>query len=809
MPSPLTTRPELLAPAGDYDALVAAVNNGADAVYLGLEEMNARRGAANFDLESLAEATRFAHLRGVNVYLTANTLVLPDEMQAALAMVDAAWAAGVDAVIVQDLGLIEVLRTALPQVRLHASTQLGAMNPGTIEVLRTLGVSRVVLARELPFAAIAECARTGLEIETFVHGALCYAYSGHCLMSSMIGRRSANRGMCAQPCRLPYDLVSPDGAPAPTSGRYLLSPRDNAAIAHLPRLIGAGVSALKIEGRMKSAEYVAIVTGVYRAALDRAWASPEDYSVLPAEWEMLEEAFSRGFTDGYLTGRRGADLMSYSRPNNRGVPVGRIETGGSGRARIRLERAIDAADTLELWTRSGRFAQPVGRLEIDGAMADHAPAGELVTIALKESAAAGDRVFRVANASLLDAARRTFTGHAVIDARATPVDFAVDIRVGRPLTLRAMADGVSVEIIGPEVEKARTKPLSAEAVIEHIGRLGGSGYRVGGLSVDLDPTAGLGYSVLHGIRRAALQQLDEGRLASWLRREPASPTRRVPLVSDLPGTARRPRLSAPRLVATVWDAALAETCLAAGADEVLVRVFGAPSADALGPRVHPLLPRVVWPRHASLYPEWAGREGSVTVGDLGTLAASVPQGVVECDWPLNVVNAHSASVLARLGASLVWASPELSGRQLAALAGAAPVPVGCLVWGRVELMVAEQCVLQAAGECDRACLACTRRRDWWQLVDCKGYRFPVATDPAGRSHIMNAVTLDLTRALDEVVATGVSAVRIDFSDESPARMAEVVSGIRRALTAAAKGASPPSEPLVTPATSGHFYRGVT
>jgi putative protease len=207
------------------------------------------------------------------------------------------------------------------------------------------------------------------------------------------------------------------------------------------------------------------------------------------------------------------------------------------------------------------------------------------------------------------------------------------------------------------------------------------------------------------------------------------------------------------------------------------------------------------------YDVWLGREG-LTAGNLGLLRRAASRGAVKADWPLNAINPHAAAALAEMGAEFVWASPELSGRQLAALADSSPVPVGCMVWGRLELMVAEQCVLQAAGSCARRCASCARRKGWWRLRDQKGYEFPVTTDSSGRSHLMNSVTLDLVRALDEVVAAGVSAVRVDFSDESPARAAEVVRGVRSALTAVLSGAGALDKPLVDPSTSGHFYRGV-
>lgn len=799
MPNTHDHRVELLAPAGGPDALVAAVNNGADAVYLGLGALNARRSAANFDLDSLAEATRFAHLRGARVYLTANVVVLTQELSGALRMIADAWAAGVDAVIVQDLGLMRALREALPEVRMHASTQIDAMNPDTVLALAGAGASRVTLARELPLDAIAACAATGVEVESFVHGAICYSYSGQCLMSSMIGRRSANRGMCAQPCRLTYELLNAEGAVVATPGRYLLSPKDLAGIAHLPALIASGVRALKIEGRMKSPEYVAVVTGVYRAALDRAIARPEDYAVTASEWQMLEEAFSRGFTDGYLTGVRGDALMSYSRPNNRGVLVGRIASASPGRATIELERAIDPADTLEVWTRSGRFAQPAGTLTVDGVAANAAPAGSATSFRPENSVAAGDRVFRVANDALLRAARRTFAGSGVIDHRPAPVDFDIRVRIGAPLRLVARAAGASAEVEGQPVTAARTKPITADEIVEHVGRLGGSGYAAADWRIDLDANAGLGFSALHALRRDALERLDAARLERWNRQAPETV-----VVPALPAAA--PRSNAPELVVTAWSPEIAGAAAAAGADRVLRRVFAAPSGDP-GAFAEPVLPRVVWPAEMEGFDGWMTGE-RVTSGNLGLLHRASSRGPVAADWPLNILNGHAAAEVAGMGAGFVWASPELSGRQLADLVTTSAVPVGCVVWGRLELMVAEQCVLMAAGDCGRRCASCARRRGWWRLRDHKGYEFPVTTDESGRTHVMNSVTLDLVRALDEVVACGVSAVRVDFTDEGVSRVAEVVRAVRSALTAVVNGAPAPERPLVEPSTSGHFYRGV-
>lgn len=803
MTEPVSSRTvELLAPAGSEAALVAAVNNGADAVYVGLRELNARRGADNLDLEGLARACRFAHLRGARVYLTANILIMPEEFPSALAMVDAAWAVGVDAVIVQDLGLMRVLRQTLPEVRVHASTQINAHAPDTVNALASLGVSRVTLAREVPLSGIAAIVDASpVEVESFVHGALCYCYSGQCLMSSAIGGRSANRGLCAQPCRLPYTLVGERGEAA-VPGRHLLSPKDLAGIAQLPALIASGVAALKIEGRMKAPEYVAVVTHVYRAALDRALAAPDDFAVTEGERALLDEAFSRGFTDGYLFGESGNELMSYQRPNNRGVFVGRVTSAGNGWAELALERELDAEDTIEIWTGRGRTGQRVGELIVDGHRRSSAPAGSPVRLTLAERVAEGDRVFRVANSAMLAAARRTFEGSGVSEVRATPVVLGVELHAGTPLRVTATAGGVSASAEGPNVELARTKAVALDEVIDHVGRLGGSGYEAERWDVDLDHGVGIGFSALHHARRDALVALDAARLRPW-----AGRSLRHPSLPQPPTPARRPARA--EVVVSVPDLERARVALQAGAGSALLRVAAADEPVALPDRVEVLMPRIATGDEEVALLGWAREGARATASTLGALKSAAALGAnVAADWTLNAANAWSAAALGDLGARMVWASPELSGRRLRALAEASPVPVGALVFGRLELMVAEHCVLRAIGPCDRRCERCLRRAGRWVLRDQKGYEFPVTTDRSGRAHITNSVTLDLTRALDEVLSAGVSAVRIEITDEPVYEVERIVRAIVGAVRAVEAGVAPPAEPVVSPATSGHFFRGV-
>ncbi|MBN2405725.1 MAG: U32 family peptidase [Coriobacteriia bacterium] len=796
--------PELLAPAGSPAALIAAVNGGADAVYLGMGELNARRGAENFTLETLAEGARFAHLRGARVYLTANIVVLPDEMRRAVDLIDGAWAAGVDAVIVQDLGLLRVLRSVLPHVRIHASTQIDAHNAASVRTLAELGCSRVTLARELSVAEIGRIARSvDVEVESFVHGSLCYCYSGQCLMSSVIGGRSANRGLCAQPCRMPYSLVRDASEVVEVDGRYLLSPRDLAGIGQLPALIRSGASALKIEGRMKAPEYVSVVVGVYRAALDRAAADPDGYQVLDAETQLLEEAFNRGFSEAYLAGISDGRMMNTSRPNNRGVLIGRISAVNGGVAEVALDRALDAADTIEFWTGKGRFAQRAGELRVRDVTVSRAGASERVSILLEGAAGPGDRVFRVANATMLEAARATFEGRDALEYRATAVRFEVRMHIGEPLTVTASGGGFQSQAVGPVVEPARTRAVSAEDVSEHVGRVGGSGYFVSECDVDLEQGAGIGFSVLHSLRREVLESLDGLRLARWQDRQRHEPV--VVAVQGLDATRRPP----VELVACVTDPQLASACLAAGADRVLVRVTPEDDASAVPSGTSALLPRIAHEEEMDTLVSFASPGLPLAAGNLGVLAETIGSDAdVSADWPLNIVNPWAAQTVCDIGASSLWASHELTASQLTALAVGSPVPVGAVVYGRVELMVAERCVLQNAGGCTRRCVTCEHRQRTWLLRDEKGYEFPVLTDATGRSHIYNAVTLDLSRALPDVLATGVTSLRLDFSVEDAQEHVRVVSAYRAALNAAVAGETPPVDPVVSPATSGHFFRGV-
>ncbi len=336
-PAQSRIKPELLAPAGDRTCLIAAVENGADAVYFGLQRHNARIRAHNFDGADLPEVMGMLHRRGVKGYVTLNTLAFTSELPDLEATVRELVVGGVDAVIVQDLGLARLIRAISPDIEIHASTQMSITSAEGVELARELGCSRVILARELSLDEIGRIRKaTDLPLEVFVHGALCVAYSGQCLTSEALGGRSANRGECAQACRMPYQIVCDGRLVDLENVQYLLSPQDLAAYDLIPRLIDLGVASLKIEGRLKTAEYVANITRHYRKAIDAAWAG-RPIAFTPRDVQEMQLSFSRGFSHGFLDGNNHKVLVRGDYAKKRGILLGVVESVTGAGVRLTLE----------------------------------------------------------------------------------------------------------------------------------------------------------------------------------------------------------------------------------------------------------------------------------------------------------------------------------------------------------------------------------------------------------------------------------------------------------------------------------------
>ena len=421
--------PELLAPAGGLDQMLAAIAAGADAIYAGLDGFNARVSAHGFSDDEFARGCAVAHAHGVRVYVTLNVFVFDDELADAVALGAHALELGADALIVADAGLACTLRAAIPGVEIHLSTQAGVHSEGAVRLAaEELGVERVTTARELSVAEIEVLCATGVPIEVFCHGAICIGYSGACGFSALRRSRSAMRGDCAQPCRLSYDLVDGAGeSVVAVEGDRLLCPRDYLGIAHLPELVAAGVASLKIEGRMKNPDYVFNVVRVWRRALDMLRDGRWDVDAVPALARELGRSFNRGFTDAYLRGRSGAELMSFERAINQGVRVGRLVAVGHEEVTVELDAAVAAGDTLEIRFYPGADARPdVPKRWPQVPCPADAAAGECIVVHCKRKVDAGCEVYLIRSAGVLEQTATVLERMRVEADAVAPVERAVE-----------------------------------------------------------------------------------------------------------------------------------------------------------------------------------------------------------------------------------------------------------------------------------------------------------------------------------------------------------------------------------------------
>lgn len=670
---------ELLSPAGSPEGVIAAVQNGADAVYMGMGAFNARRGAKNFTDEEFVKAVRYCHVRGCKVYVTLNTLVNDREMRDAVAAAKLASDAGADALIVQDLGISYAIRCALPDIPLHASTQMSLHNLAGVEAAAEMGITRAVLARELSFEQIRFITKNAsIETEVFVHGALCFCHSGQCYMSALIGRRSGNRGLCAQPCRLQYSL----------GGRmddHPLSLKDNCLVDQIRRLEEAGVASLKIEGRMKRPEYTGIVTGVYAKAI-REQRNPDK-----EEMELLEKTFSRqGFTQGYFIGDK-LDMFG-----------------------VRSEPDKDA-----------------------------------------------DKIFA--------AARKQY---AEGEMRRVPVHFYTVLEKGEHIKAIAFDDdGHKAIATGPVPERAKRQGLTEQYLIEQMFKTGGTPYNCIENKAKAEPGLYLPASEINELRRKLIAQLSAEREKAPERRTlriPAPPVN-VPAISD-PARIYQVRTAeqlTPELAELKPDYIYFPAMeLAENFDPLR------PFIDN-GARPVAVMPRVITDDqsrevYAALEKLFDYGVNEALTGNLGHVFIARQAGMkVRGDFGLNAFNSYTLRVLQDAGFISATASFELRLAQIKAMAK--PVDTELIIYGRLPLMVSDQCIIrQSAGRCN-----CQTPG---QLSDRMGSVFPVVKEFGCRNVIYNAHKLYLADKRDDLYALGLWGLRMLFTTESPRECVEVAKG---------------------------------
>lgn len=777
--------PELLAPVGSKQSLIAAVENGADAVYFGGALFSARQYASNFNREELHWAIDYAHARDVKAYVTVNTLIKDFELEEACDYLHFLCSAGADAVIVQDIGILKLLREQLPALPVHASTQMTIHNTEGVKFLQEMGVKRVVLARELSLDEIKRIkSETGMEIETFIHGALCFSYSGQCLFSSMIGGRSGNRGYCAQPCRKKYRAGEVEG--------YLLSPKDLNMSEHIPALVEAGIDSFKIEGRMKRPEYVSGVVRVYRRLIDRFVEEPSTFWVTDEEKHTLRQLFNRGFTTGHFFGNPGSELMSRKYPHNRGTELGKVVEYEPRKklATIYLEAALKTGDGIGFGGREAGVT--VGSMFTDNKCVRAASPGSTVRVPMEYEVESGDEVFKTYDSQLMASLE-------VKNIRKIKVRMLFRAHIDEPVELFISDGDNEIKIHGRSVCIAERSPISKSAIKEQLKKLGNTIFEACEIGFEIDENIFIPVSEINSLRREGIDRLMQVRTQKW-KRQCARP---IISIGQKLVESRKPILSVNTGSIETFEAAVD-----AGADEVY---FGGDLFENKKPgrkkgvKVFFSIPRIV-KNIDELSDFFSPQRTQRSQGDLapdGFLAANPgvlfylknqnPTMPVVLDYSFNVFNRLSLECLSNYG-NRVTLSPELTLKEIKNMTSYGSTE--CIVHGYYPLMVSEHDLVRGifpkgAGE------VC--------LKDEKGFIFPVKTDLLGRTYIMNSRDLCMLEHVPDLIRAGVDCLRIEARMYDREKTGMITRAYRDAIDncGVMKKCSDLGEH-----TTGHYFRGV-
>jgi putative protease len=804
----MPSAPELLAPAGDWDCVRAAIENGADAIYFGLDTgFNARARATNFAVDDLPRLMAMLHRRGLKGYATLNTLVFSDELPPFEQVIVAVAEAGVDAVLVQDVGAARLIRAICPDLPLHASTQMTLTSAESIRVAEQLGMERVVLARELSIDEIVAIRRqTAMPLEVFVHGALCVAYSGQCLTSESLGGRSANRGQCAQACRLPYDLVC-DGKDVDLGEqKYLLSPQDLAAYALAPELIAAGIASFKIEGRLKTPEYVANITRHYRTAIDAAVAA-QPVVFTPRDVEEMELSFSRGFSPGWLQGCDHKMLVPATTSAKRGVKLGAVVAVRRGRVVVDLVAGVKRGDGVAF-----DCGKPIDSPE-GGRVYEVFQGGESLTEPVSsghvelsfghgavdfDAVLPGQIVWKTDDPHLTARLRKTF--ESTDPRRRTPISLHVTVATGSRVRIVAtLAGGRQCRVESEEPTVAATKhPLTVETLQAQLARLGGTPFELKSLTAEITGGPMVPHSVLGKLRHDLVAQLEETVVAL--------PPRRV----NHGVLAARPRLlaqaesgkrkaepvalhvlvrSLPQLRATLE---LGERSIYADFADIRQYREAVELAHAHAATIQIATPRIQKPDELGIFRLMVkAQPDGVLVRNVGGLRFFREQGLpIAGDFSLNVTNEWTAAFFREEGLARVTASYDLNREQLLALVAATPPEwLEVVVHQHMPMFHMEHCVFCAVLSPGTNKTNCGRPCDDHvvKLRDRIGVEHLLTADVGCRNTLFNAVPQSAAEAVPALLARGIAHFRVELLDESAEALGDIIRGYRDLLAGRTTG----------------------
>jgi putative protease len=767
---------ELLSPAGSMESLYAAVQNGADAVYLGGQKFSARAYASNFDEENMKAAVDYCHLYGVRVYVTLNTLIKESEMDEALKYAAFLCDIGVDALIIQDVGLFYSIKSNLPDFEMHASTQMTIHNGEGALFLKEAGFKRIVLSREMSLSEI-EIVSSEFDIETeiFIHGALCICYSGQCLMSSMIGGRSGNRGRCAQPCRLKYTLEGTDGN---HSSGYLLSPKDVCTIEDIKSIIKTGTSSLKIEGRMKRPEYVAGVVSSYRRAIDAA-AGLNPQADIRSEYKNLLQLFNReGFSKAYLYGNKGKDMMAYNYPKNTGIEIGRVQKDGS----VLLKEPLEVNDGI----RAGESGFTISKIVYKGEKAFIYPK------AYKE----GDILYKTSDANLQSKLGESFR---IPYLKKIEFPLRVYFNVGEPFRLTARVRENDISYSGDVVQKAEKRPTTEGKIIEGLEKSGDTPIKFKNIEFDCFNEGFLAVSSINSARRGLIQKIEEFILKEYDRNSHND------VLSNQHINRERSMNVTPDAIACVCRKDQLDAVLESGiapACDIFMKHSDITINDIKDRGIYLKVPNIIkgeFEEICSIISDNLDHIGGLVTANLGIIKRFKDKTRIIGDYKLNVMNSRSSEFYKNYMDS-VCLSVELNKKELAEIARNTIFSLQMLIYGRIELMVSEYCPIGCVygGKSERSgCSGACKDGDFY-LRDRMNSRFLIKPDMYCRSHIYNSVPLNLIPNINEIAGMEIKKFRLDFIDEDYEETSEVLRSFKKGTW----------EDQFEGYTRGHYKRGV-
>lgn len=760
---------ELLAPVGSFDALRAAVSNGANAVYLGGKSFGARASANNFDTEEMKQAVEYAHIRDVKVYVTVNTLVKESEINYFLKYINFLYNIDVDALILQDIGMTKIVKEHFPDFEIHASTQMVAHSLEDVKYLETLGFKRVVLARELEIKEIEYISKnSSVDIEVFVHGALCVCYSGQCLMSSMIGGRSGNRGRCAQPCRKVYDLIDKSSnSKVKLDDQYLLSPRDLNTIEDLDKIIDTGVLSLKIEGRMKRAEYVATVVGSYREALDY-YITNKNLKVKKETLDNLYSIFNRKFTKGYILEKSGKEIMNPEKPNNTGLYIGKVVDVDKRRNKItlKLENTLKKGDGLSIGGGN------VGRILKNNDILTEGYEGDTIQLDFNIPMQIGQDVYKTLDSELLDRSRRTYENE--VEIKKISIKGKIILKLDEyPSLLIKDNDDNKVKVVGNrKAEKAIKVALSDEKIETQLSKLGNTPYELESIMIEKDENISIPVSLLNEIRRDAVEKLNNKRKNLNKRKIVKIEIEdKEKLDKDVRDTKVNVKIRKMSQLRKIVDLNI-DTIYYEDIDTLKDAINLCKEHNK---NIVYCPPRILRNNQYNILDEAIDMGmDEFLVSNIGMIN-KLSDYTMYADYYLNTFNSKTIEQLQNNNIKSVSLSAELNLNEIKQVLSYVDIETEAIVYSRIPLMITEYCpmgVLTRDCNKDKRCGTCNQSK--YLLKDEKGQEFPVAQDKFCRSIIYNSKILCMIDHLEDMYNVGISTFRLEFTFEEEDFIREIV-----------------------------------